>query len=62
MRVSFSVALYSPDQIRKMEQSIQIRGEFKPVELIKWVRTKRREPFVLYLLLLKFNVLKPLLM
>ncbi|KAL9312991.1 hypothetical protein ACSQ67_018443 [Phaseolus vulgaris] len=34
--VSRNVALYNPDQIRKMEESMQIRREFKPVELIKW--------------------------
>ncbi|RYR48247.1 hypothetical protein Ahy_A07g034254 isoform D [Arachis hypogaea] len=30
--------LYNPDQIRKMEESIRIRKEFKPEELIKLVK------------------------
>ncbi|KAG5030690.1 hypothetical protein JHK82_014297 [Glycine max] len=41
--VSRNAALYSPDQIRKMEESIQIRWEFKPVELIKWVKALEAE-------------------
>jgi hypothetical protein len=37
----FSVVVsYSPDQIRKMEESVQIRIGYKPAELIKSVRTK----------------------
>ncbi|XP_061343200.1 uncharacterized protein LOC133289305 isoform X2 [Gastrolobium bilobum] len=38
-----SLVLYKPDQIKKMEESIQIRNAYKPVELIKWVRTMKRE-------------------
>ncbi|KOM51521.1 hypothetical protein LR48_Vigan09g018000 [Vigna angularis] len=41
--VSRNVALYNPDQIRKMEESMQIRREFKPVELIKWVKALEGE-------------------
>ncbi|RYR41490.1 hypothetical protein Ahy_A08g037890 isoform E [Arachis hypogaea] len=36
--VSRNSVLYNPDQIRKMEESIRIRKEFKPEELIKLVK------------------------
>ncbi|TKY75081.1 peptidyl-prolyl cis-trans isomerase [Spatholobus suberectus] len=41
--VSRNVALYNPDQIRKMEESIEIRREFKPLKLIKWVKALEGE-------------------
>ncbi|KAJ7966642.1 Methionine aminopeptidase 1D chloroplastic/mitochondrial [Quillaja saponaria] len=35
--VSRNIVVYTPDQIRKMEESIQIRKALKPVELVKVV-------------------------
>ena len=34
----FLVVKYTPDQIMKMEESIRIRREAEPVELVKLVR------------------------
>ncbi|QCE13512.1 hypothetical protein DEO72_LG11g505 [Vigna unguiculata] len=41
--VSRNVALYNPDQIQKMEESMHIHREFKPLELIKWVKALEGE-------------------
>ncbi|CAK8568263.1 unnamed protein product [Lathyrus sativus] len=37
------VVSYSPDQIRKMEESVQIRMEYKPAELIESMKALERE-------------------
>lgn len=43
-KVSSNVVVsYSPDQIRKMEESVQIRMAYKPVELIKLVKVLEGE-------------------
>ncbi|KAJ1436784.1 PAN/Apple domain [Sesbania bispinosa] len=41
--VARNIVVYRPDQIRKMEESNQIRKSYKPVELIKWVIAKEQE-------------------
>ncbi|XP_057424230.1 uncharacterized protein LOC130717866 isoform X2 [Lotus japonicus] len=41
--VGRNIVVYRPDQIRKMEESIQIRKSHKPVELIKWVEALGEE-------------------
>ncbi|KAJ7958140.1 Methionine aminopeptidase 1D chloroplastic/mitochondrial [Quillaja saponaria] len=40
--VSQNIVVYTPDQIRKMEESIQIRKALKPVELVKVVKELRK--------------------
>ncbi|XP_054790112.1 uncharacterized protein LOC129295599 isoform X1 [Prosopis cineraria] len=41
--VSRSIVPYTSDQIRKMEESIQIRKAYKPQELVKWVKVLEGE-------------------
>ncbi|KAJ1396933.1 PAN/Apple domain [Sesbania bispinosa] len=41
--VARNIVVYRPDQIRKMEESNQIRKSYKPVELIKWVKALEGE-------------------
>ena len=38
----YTVVKYTPDQIRKMEESVEIRKASEPIELIKLVRPHYR--------------------
>ncbi|CAL0322449.1 unnamed protein product [Lupinus luteus] len=41
--ISRNFVVYKPDQIKKMEESIQIRKAYKPVELMKWAKEMEGE-------------------